>query len=411
MADQRLAGLSHQELWNLAHGGDPAAASRSQAAFSRVAQVLGGVSRTINAPLAEFGIGWRGMAADAGRAGIAQHAQWAEAAATRATLAGNQAGQQAASARTVIAEMPPPAPAPPAGAAAPTTGPAAANWAQAEQAAANARQRALELMQGHAAECARTRPTGGFAPAPTAGAGGGAARAVAGGADGRGGAAGRVRGLGGGMSGMSGMGGVSGASGAGGAGGGRGGVVGRPVSVAAAGASVTPHPGARPGSVAAVSPVQHGATALGAVFGAPVRPGRMVGPRAEASRPGDGGTGPATAGRRGTDRTRAEPLPERPVPVGGASASPVPDQRDGLPAAPGPQQPHGPPDGGTGTDPGARGQGRPGAVGPPAPMVPPLLGGAGMVGDDATYERPDFLLDDSDLFTDDGWVAPPVIGQ
>lgn len=43
--------------------------------------------------------------------------------------------------------------------------------------------------------------------------------------------------------------------------------------------------------------------------------------------------------------------------------------------------------------------------------MPPMLGGAGLFGDDPRYHSPGFLLDDSDLFTDDGWVAPPVIGS
>ncbi|MDT7682312.1 MAG: hypothetical protein QOG57_2622, partial [Pseudonocardiales bacterium] len=95
MTDQRLAGLSHQELWNLAHGGDPAAATTSQANFSRTAQVLENIAKTLNAPLGELGLGWQGQAADAARGGIGQHAQWAEAAAGRANTAAGQAGQQA----------------------------------------------------------------------------------------------------------------------------------------------------------------------------------------------------------------------------------------------------------------------------------------------------------------------------
>jgi hypothetical protein len=160
MTDQRLAGLSHQELWHLAHGGNPAAASTSQANLAKAARVLESISRTLSAPLNEFGLGWQGRAANAARAGIGQHAGWAEVAAARASTAANQAGQQAASAHMVIKEMPPPAPAPAA---------AGANWAKAEEASANARLRAVELMQGHATECAQTRPSAAFGRPPAAG--------------------------------------------------------------------------------------------------------------------------------------------------------------------------------------------------------------------------------------------------
>lgn len=54
-------------------------------------------------------------------------------------------------------------------------------------------------------------------------------------------------------------------------------------------------------------------------------------------------------------------------------------------------------------------------------MMPPMLGGpalsaaglGGAVGDEDTeHRRPDYLLEESDLFTDDDeWVAPPVIGS
>src|SRR5882757_1003175 len=176
MTDQRLAGLSHQELWNMAHGGNPAAASTSQAGLAKAARVLENISRTLSAALNEFGLGWHGQAANAARAGIGQHAGWAEAAAARASTAANQAGQQAASARMVIAEMPPP-PAPPA---------AGANWANAEEASANARLRAVELMQGHATECARTRPSAAFGRPPAAGSTVGTVAAAAGSAAGGG---------------------------------------------------------------------------------------------------------------------------------------------------------------------------------------------------------------------------------
>lgn len=444
MTEQRLAGLSHQELWNLAHGGDPAASTTSQASFSRVAQALGNVSNTLRGPLAEFGLGWQGQAANAAHAGIAQHAQWAETAAARATLAGNQAMRQAASAALVIAEMPPPPTAPvgpagtPGGLAHPVgPGPTGANWGREEEARVNARQRALELMQGHAAECQRNRPTTGFAPPASAGVAAAAARAGA--SAGRGVPAGPPRA----SDASRAVPGGSPSVGAGASTGRTAGGTGRAGSVTRAGAtgdrsagvpstrpaSVTPYPGA--GSADAVVP--EGVSAPVGPAGAE-RGDRAAPPSGSVVLPPRGGSAegtPATRpGRTGGGSTSGPDLADPRsqgrgwAPGAGAvEASQIGGPQPGASQIGGPQLGAGQLGGG-GTAERADPSGRSGAVGAtgPATMVPPMLGGAalsgaglggGGLGDEGTdHRRPDYLLEESELFTDyDEWVAPPVIGS
>ena len=363
MTDQRLAGLSHQELWNLAHGGDPAAASTSQANLSKAAQVLENISHTLNAPLSELGQGWQGRAADAARGGIGQHAQWAEAAAGRASTAAGQAGQQAASARTVIAEMPPP----PAG-----QPPAGANWAQTEQAQANARQRALELMQQHATECTQTRPTSTFNRPPTTGTAGASAGGGAGtrsstaqgsvrrapstnpaaaerGAPGSGRTPARAR--------------LAEAPRAG-----AGAVTTEPMAARTGTrpAAAEPH---RPGQVRTAAP------GLGAAVPGEATPARVAGFRPVPGGPGWPG-GPVGAAAAHTERVAPVPraLLERPgpggTPDGPAARTQGSEQgRSGLRPRGGPEGGPGGQAGGDGTGPGGRGQ--PGAD---AAMLPPVLG-------------------------------------
>jgi hypothetical protein len=405
MTDQRLAGLSHQELWNLAHGGDPAAASTSQANLSKAAQVLENISHTLNAPLNELGQGWQGRAADAARGGIGQHAQWAEAAAGRASTAAGQAGQQAASARTVIAEMPPPPAGPP---------PAGANWAQAEQAQANARARALELMQQHATECTQTRPTSTFNRPPTAGTAGASAGGAAGtrsstaqgsvrrapstnpaaterGVPGAGRTPARAR--------------LAEAPRAG-----AGSVTTEPVAARTGTrpAAAEPH---RPGPVRAAP----GLGAAGSMEAVPMEaaPGRVTGFRPVPGGPGWPG-GPVGAAAARTERVTPVPrtLLERPGP-GGTPDAPAartqgPEQgRSGPRARGGPEGGPGGQAGGDGTGPGGRGQ--PGAD---AAMLPPVLGAAGFADPERDqHQRLDYLLDETDVFADNEWVAPPVIGS
>jgi hypothetical protein len=402
MTDQRLAGLSHQELWNLAHGGDPAAATTSQANFSRTAQVLENIARTLNAPLTEFGLGWQGQAADAARGGIGQHAQWAEAAAGRANTAAGQAGQQAASARTVIAEMPPPPSGPPA---------AGPNWAQVEEAQANARLRALELMRGHADECARTRPTDTFTRPPTAGtaaAGTGVGRST-----GRAGAASvehapstnpaaAERGVpptGGGGARTVSRAGLAEAPGTGGVprGAPEVGTGTRPASVepylpgrggqahgGSPGFGAAGTVGSQPGRAARFRELPGGQGWLGAPgAGGPRRAGRVApvpGTPRQGSGPGTGSEGPAALGQRGGAGLR---------PRGGPPTNPA-GQAGADNAGPhGPAQP--------GTDPS---------------MMPPLLGGAGFHDEEREqHERLDYLLDEHDIFGENGLVVPPVIGS
>jgi hypothetical protein len=166
--------MSLEELSQMAHGGQPEAAAASQRGFTSISATLRQVSRTINEPLSVFGMGWDGQASQAAQAGISQHSRWAEQAAARASTTAGQAGQYYTSAKNVIANMPDPASAP--GASGGAAG--ATDLAAVEQAKANAKQRAIELMQGHADVCQQAAPKTGFAPPPTEGAVGGVARAA-----------------------------------------------------------------------------------------------------------------------------------------------------------------------------------------------------------------------------------------
>ena len=51
---------------------------------------------------------------------------------------------------------------------------------------------------------------------------------------------------------------------------------------------------------------------------------------------------------------------------------------------------------------------RPGFPGAAGPMYPPMAAGMG-AGSERERRRPDYLLDDSDAFTDDRWFPPAVI--
>jgi hypothetical protein len=431
MADQRLAGLSHQELYAMAHGGQPGAAATSQANLSKAAQVLENVSRTLNEPLSQLGAGWQGRAAEAARGGIGQHAQWAQEAAAQVGSVAEKAGAQFTSATKVIAEMPPPAPAPAAG----------ANLAAAEDQAANLRQRALELMQGHAEECAQTRPTETITRAPTAG----TAAAAAGPEAARTGGRGSVRAAptveGGGPAG-----GIA-------AEGGPGRTVSRAGLAGSAGARAAPgrgsaaEAGTRPASVEPYRPGQGGAgrggpgaDPLGSVGARGERVGQVRGPMPEGPWMTTPGPRPARAepaprmrpvgpgalsepygpGGRGSrqDRRpgggldeREERRAPRPLASRGDAARPLASRGGPVPGGPGgpgtPGAASGP--AGPGTDASGRGPGHPGAD---ATMMPPMVGGLGQP-DSAPgqHERLDYLLDEHDVFDENGWVAPPVIGS
>jgi hypothetical protein len=406
MTDQRLAGLSHQELWNLAHGGDPAAATTSQANFSRTAQVLENIAKTLNAPLGELGLGWQGQAADAARGGIGQHAQWAEAAAGRANTAAGQAGQQAASARTVIAEMPPPPSGPPA---------AGANWAQVEEAQANARLRALELMRGHADECARTRPTDTFTRPPTAGTSAGAATTGVGRSTGRAGAAGvehapstnpaaAERGAPSASAGGARMVSRAGLTEAPGTGGVARGAPSTGTGTGTRPASVEPYQPGRGGQVPAGSPGFGAAGAVGAQPGRVARFRELPGGQGWPGAPGAGGPGRSE---------RVAPVPGTPRQGSGAGTGSAGPAALGRRGGAGLRPRGGPP-----TNPaGQAGADNGGPHGPAQPgidpsMMPPMLGGAGFHDTEREqHERLGYLLDEHDIFGENGGVVPPVIGS
>jgi hypothetical protein len=399
--DQRLAGLSHQELWDLAHGGDPAAASTSQVNLSKAGRVLEDVARTLDAPLTEFELGWRGQAADAARGGIDRHARWAESAAARVHAAAAWAERQAASARAVITQMPPP----PAGA--PSAD--AANWARAEEARANVRLRALELMERHGAECAATQPAGAFPGPALAGTGGAPAAGASAHAPARG-AATRP-------------------------------AMTRPITETPAGPAAA-GPAVRPGRGVAgwwLGPTSPGAR-LGAGppgIGVGTRPvavppfgstrGGSVGP----GDPAEPGLVPAGVRRSALDSSAAQPSPSSTGPVGrpvgtspampdraissarGSERTAAPVRRRGDErTGPAGLVPRGAADGSQ-TAPGWDGVARPtghdqggdAVVAPPMPTIGPIDPGSDR------HRRLDYLLDEIDVFTEDGWVVPTVIGR
>jgi hypothetical protein len=184
-SDQRLIGMDLIELRALAFGGDPAVAERAGQRLSRAAAALEQVSASLERAAGQVGLGWTGQAAEAARSGIAGHAQWARTAAARAAAAGGSASAQAASANHVRANMPDPG----VGSAALGAGgspvatdsahvnPVSTDLARAEEAQRNARLRAVELLEGHAAESQAQRVTGALG-APPGGAAGSAGTAA-----------------------------------------------------------------------------------------------------------------------------------------------------------------------------------------------------------------------------------------
>ncbi len=379
MTDQRLPGFSHEQLYRMAHGGDPGAAEQAGTRLSRAAETLRGISETLERTAARIGVGWSGQAAEAARGGIGTHARWAETAGQRARLAGTAAAEQAISARHVITQMPPPRPAPSGGGGSPV----GVNAAEAEAARANDRRRAIELMKGHADVTTRTRPNGQFLQAPTAGGAG-----------------------------------AAGVPGGRGTGGGRVGRVGGPAEATApaAGAAAGSRPvastptGPRTGSAGA------GRGMVAGSRGASVPPGARQGPvvtGAAAGRQARPGPGIPLGGvaRGGTDLSgtrRARPQDHHgPHPGTVPTSSPTGTPSDPL---------------GDGTHQQTTGPDRPGRAGAPGEpsggtspgvaMAPPLCAGgvADVGGDQGGHRRLGFLLDDDSIFNGDGSVTPPVIG-
>ena len=413
MSDQRLAAMSLDELYQMAHGGQPEAAAASQRGFTSVSATLRQVWQTINEPLSGIGMGWGGQASQAAQAGIGQHAQWAEQAAARASTTAGQAGQYYTSAKNVIANMPDPASIPG------TSGGAAGatDLAAVEQAQANAKQRAVELMQGHADVCQLATPKTGFAPPPTAGAAGGVARAAAVTEEAPGGrSVSRVTPPGGAAEGAPATAEAAGATTTAGA-------VEQPSPASGAGATVAAGAETGPGSVRGSQPGVLGEMVPAGTGFLPVgstrtRGGRVLSPR--------GGTGAAEAGPyAGGERARrrvgpvAEALPpagagamsregqhptrravQRPLPRG--DGHPLDGHRADLAAAPAGVL-------GSGSA-GHQGYGQHPA-GLPGGMMPPVMGGPGTTDSEQQHQAPDYLLDDVDLFDGNSWVTPPVIGR
>lgn len=417
MSDQRLAGMSLEELYQMAHGGQPEAAAASQHGFTSISATLRKVSQTINEPLSGFGMGWDGQASQAAQAGISQHVQWAEQAAGRASTAAGQAGQYYTSAKNVIANMPDPASVPGAsGGAAEAT-----DLAAVEQAQANAKQRAIELMQGHADVCQQAAPKTGFAPPPTAGAAGGVARAAAVTEKAPGGRS---------VARATAPGGAADAAPAAESGGATttAGAVEQPSPASRAGATVTAGAEGGPGSLGGYRPGVVGEMVPAGTGFLPVGSGRTRGGRVLSSQ--GAATGTADAGRyAGAERARRRVAPVSEVsqalpPAGAGAMSREAGQHPVRRAA---QRPlprgDGHPLDGHRADLGTAPAGVPGpesaghpvyghhSAGLPGGMMPPMMGGAGTTDSEQQHQAPDYLLDDIDLFDGNSWVTPPVIGR
>jgi hypothetical protein len=169
-------------------------------------------------------------------------------------------------------------------------------------------------------------------------------------------------------------------------------------------ASVEPYQPGRGGQVRADSP---GFGATGAVGSQPGRAARfrqLPGGQGWLGAPGAGGPGRSE---------RVAPVPATPGQGSGAgtgSAGPAAlAQRGGAGLRP---------RGGPPTNPaGQAGADNAGRHGPAQPgidpsMMPPMLGGAGFRDTEREqHERLDYLLDEHDIFGENGWVVPPVIGS
>jgi hypothetical protein len=428
MADQRFTGLPLEELRAMAMRGDPEAAGRAGQRLDRAGAVLRQVAADLERAAERIGLGWRGGAAEAARTGIAGHAGWATAAGGRVATAGAAARAQADSARHVRQHMPDPATLPPravpaAGGAGPARGDLArVDLGVADEAWRNAQLRAVELLNGHAANSRAQLPHG-SGPAPAAP--GSPVRAAM--ADG-----------------------VS-AVAAGGLRLDRVPVAGEPVPVvtaaAAAPVGIAPVPGlpagpasagpAWGGAAAPVLGVPVGPSGGGAPAGGVVRSGLGATSPAAVTGVGRGGSPPVDAGRRGGPPLTGSAAGVRPSwfpPRGGqpgtgaAGTGPVGTGTVGTGAAgtgaggaatgvsghgTGVTGTGGPGSGGSGTGVvGHGGRDEAGSAGPNStPAAPPLMPTSGGATAYAGHERLGFLLDGDEVFDGDEPVSPPVLGS
>jgi hypothetical protein len=411
MSEQRPAGADIYTMDQWAHAGSPPAASASQGALTEVSNQLRQVAEALKAPLAQLGVTWQGQAADAAKAGISQHVQWAETTAQQVSTMAGGAGQYFNSAQSVIPQIDElMAQATAAAAAGGAGGPGgmAANAAIAEQAQAEAAQRGRELFQQHAGVCESSAPKVAATAPPTAGSGGKAAAV----AEEAGAGAGRSVDKNAGAT----------AEGEGGA------VAEEPVgATTSASAAEGPHgvgegapgeAGGRPGSVPGYEPGAGGVVTAGGGY-LPQTRARRTG-----YSPVYGASDDGLPGGSGSSRYSGDGFADEAMPAGGVLGAGGGTYRPGKPTPPAPRTrtvtpaPDGHADGyddgalsGQGGGQGQQGQqqGMPGG----GMMSPGMMGGAmaggGQGQQGQRHDSPDYLLDEDDLFNGEDWVAPPVI--
>ena len=168
--DLRAGGHTLEEMLGWATGGDLNAAPTSQNALGQLSTSLREVAQTIRTPLAQLGTSWQGHAADAAKAGIGQHVQWAETASAQMHTMAGEVGQYGNSASTVAAQVEELWTKAQAVTAVGHGGPGGlASAAGGEQATAEATRAAQELFQRHWGLCRSATPQAAISAPPGAG--------------------------------------------------------------------------------------------------------------------------------------------------------------------------------------------------------------------------------------------------
>jgi hypothetical protein len=400
----------------MAHGGQPQAALASGQALTEISGQLTEVANSLKAPLNQLlEVSWQGQAADAAKAGIGQHAAWAENVATEITAMAGEADQYHASAMSTISKMDglmqqwqQLEQAKAAAAAAGPTG--AANVAAIEEMEQELQLQALQAFQQHAATCTSITPKGAVTAPPTAGSGG------------KGAAVAEEAGEGAGKS------------------------VDKNAGATSEGGTVAEEPAGRTTSASAVEgPNGVGEGAPGEAGGRPdsvsgyepgaggmVRAGGGYLPQTRTQRngyaPANGASDDGLPGGSGSSRYGGDGFADEAMPVGGVlGAGGGETYRPSKPTSPPPrtrtvtQAPDGYSDGyddgalsGQGDGQGQQGQQQGMSGG--GMMSPGMMGGGAMAGggqgqQGQRHDSPEYLLDEDDLFNGEDWVAPPVIRQ
>lgn len=442
----RWAGYTHAEIYELVRDRPGHAASQyAEGEWSALWFTIEYVDARLSKAIAEIGSGWEGQAASATAAGVTPLGVWAQEMADRVLLTRRALNTQASDAQHVKVSMPPPShaalPETP-----PTPGPGITpadltDWAVLDGQRDEQARRAVELMEQYTVRSEQN--VGGFAtftPPPTvvvadaSGAGAGGPRGAGVGAlsgAGTGGAdvapgsaavtpAGAVAPAGAAAAAMA-PGGAPPSSGPGPAAQPGTSAFVPPAGAAGGGAAAPARPERGPASAARSTPMTAGPVpgARGPGGGAALRPavpgrGRHdsavpLGPySARHGRPGTGATLPGTAGPGTPTGRDATASGSAATPRGSAGLG---GRLYGDPLPPPVRPPSRSPDNpfpSVGGEPQSRSAGTRTAVGG-HPGLMPMGAGAGGAREE-THRRPDYLIEERDVFADDRYFTPPVIG-